>query len=78
MVAAVPEQIVVVPEMVAVGNGRTVTVALPVWFCEQDGVPEEATLTKSYVVLAVKAPVFCVAVPAAFKTIVWLPPPLTV
>jgi hypothetical protein len=43
----VPEQIVAVPEIVAVGNGFTVTIALPdcVWL--QTGNPEDVTLTKA-------------------------------
>ena len=41
-----PEQIVVVPEMEAVGKAFTVTTALPDCVCEHTGEPVEATLTK--------------------------------
>ena len=36
-----------VPEIVAVGIGFTVTVAVPVWFCEHIGVVVLDTLTSS-------------------------------
>ncbi len=42
-----PEQIEVVPEIVAVGRLTTVIIAEPVWDWLQTGVPDEATLTKS-------------------------------
>ena len=45
IVAVVPEQMVVVPEMVAVGNAFTVSVAEPDWSWLQFGLAE-ATLAK--------------------------------
>ena len=45
--AVVPEQMVVDPEMVAVGGATTVTVAVPDAGEVQEGVPELATLTRA-------------------------------
>ena len=42
-----PSHIVAVPLIVAVGNGNTVTVALPVSVCVQLGIPDNSTLTKA-------------------------------
>ena len=53
-------------------------VAVPVCGWLQLGVPVVATLTKLYVVVAVKAAVVTVAVPAASKVMVWSAPPSTV
>lgn len=71
-VALPPEQTVALALMPAVGNGATVMVIVPVAGAEQPGVPEVATLTSVYVVSVVNVPVI-VAVPAASRTIVWLP-----
>lgn len=64
--------------MVAVGNAFTVTIALPdcVWL--QANEPDEATFTKAYVAVPVKAGVVIVAVPEPFKVMVWLLPEFTV
>ena len=70
IVAVFPEQIVVVPLIVAVGIGLIVIIADPVKVVEQLGVPELATLTKSNVVLAVNAAVVIEADPEPFNTIV--------
>lgn len=75
IVAFCPEQIVTFPEMAAVGGGNTVMVTEPVAGALQLGVPDVAMPTSVKVVLAVYVPVM-VAVPAAFKTMVWLPLPL--
>lgn len=74
-VALCPEQIVALDAMVTVGGGTTVIVMLPVTGAVQLGVPVVVILISVKVVVDVK---FCVmvAVPAAFKTIVWLPLPL--
>ena len=78
ILAVVPEQIDVVPEIDAVGKVFTVTIAEPdaVWL--QVGVPAEATLTKAYVLFADKAGVVIEFVPDPFNTIVWFEPPLIV
>ena len=47
MLVYVPEQIVVVPEIVAVGKALTVIATEPVWFWLQFEAPFKATLTKS-------------------------------
>ena len=47
MVVVPPVQMVVVPEIDAIGNDVIETTALPDWFWLQDGVPAEATLTKA-------------------------------
>jgi hypothetical protein len=46
IVVEAPEQIEVVPDMVAVGNELTVTVAEPDKVCGQEGAVANATLTK--------------------------------
>ena len=43
--ALLPSQIDIVPLIVAVGNGNTVTVTLSVKACKQLGVPASSTLT---------------------------------
>ena len=68
---------VVVPEMLAVGNALTVIVAEPDCDWLQLGLLE-ATLTKSYMLLAVSAGVIKLAFPAAPNTIVWFAPASTV
>ena len=60
---------------VAVGSGNTVKVTLLGVVFTQLGVPADATLTILITVLAEKLLVI-VAVPDAFKVIVWLAPPL--
>jgi hypothetical protein len=70
--------VAVVVETATVGAGSTVMVAVPVCGWLQLGVPVVATLTKLYVVVAVKAAVVTVAVPAASKVMVWSAPPSTV
>lgn len=75
IVAFCPEQIVTLPDTEAVGGGNTVMVTEPVAGALQLGVPDVAMPTSVKVVLAVYVPVM-VAVPAAFRTIVWLPLPL--
>jgi hypothetical protein len=70
MLAVVPEQIEVVPEINAVGKAFTVTIAEPVRVWLQDGVPEEVTLTKAYVLFAVNDGVVIELVPDPFNTIV--------
>lgn len=77
MVAGDPEQTVAVPDMVATGNGWTVTVTLPVNGCVQIGAVVVATLTSVMVVFDVYVLV-SVAVPEAFSAMVWFAPPLTV
>ena len=47
IVAVFPEQIDVVPLILAVGEGLTLTIADPVKLAEQLGVPELATLTNA-------------------------------
>ena len=74
-VADCPGQIVVLAEMVTVGGGMTVITTVPVTGRVQAGVPPEVMLTRLNTVVAVYVLVI-VAVPAAFKTIVWLGPPL--
>jgi hypothetical protein len=59
-------------EIVTVGGGITVITTVPVVGWLQLGVPADATLTNVKVVFAVYVPAI-VAVPYAFKTIVWLP-----
>ena len=59
----------------AVGKGKTVIGILLVCGFVQLGVPELATLTILIVPVAVGLTTI-VAVPAAFKVIVWLVPPL--
>ena len=59
----------------AVGNGSTVKVTLLGVVLIQLGVPDDATLTILITVLAVKV-LLMVAVPEAFKVMVWLAPPL--
>lgn len=44
---AVPEQMVVVPEILAVGIGMTVMTAFPVIACEQNGLTLLVTLTRA-------------------------------
>jgi hypothetical protein len=66
-------QIVVVPEIVAVGSGATVMVTEPAWFWEQL-VAVFVTLKREYVVLPLRAGVVKLAVPAPFRTIDWAPP----
>ena len=78
IVAVAPEQIVVVPEMVTVGKAFTVTTAFPDKFWEQIDAPDEAILTKVYVLLAVKAGVIILAFPVASSGIVRFPPELIV
>ena len=60
---------------VAVGNGSTVKVTLLGVVFTQLGVPNDATLTILITVLAIKV-LLIVAVPEAFKVMVWLVPPL--
>ena len=74
-VALCPEQTVALEAMVTVGGGTTVMVMLPVAGAVQTGVPADVTLTRLYVVVAVKLAVI-VAVPAALSTMVWLAPPV--
>ena len=62
---------------VTVGGGTTVITTLPLWAWLQLGVPVVAILTKAKVVVDVYVLV-TLAVPEAFKVIVWLAPPLTV
>jgi hypothetical protein len=52
IVALCPAQIVWLEAMVTVGGGTTVIVTVPVMFCEQLGVPDEATLTSAKTVVA--------------------------
>jgi len=66
----VPEQIVALPEIVAVGNGFIVTVAEPDSDWLQFGVPFEATLTRVYVLLAVSTGVVTVPDPSASRVTV--------
>ena len=47
IVAVAPEQIVAVPEIVAVGSVTIVITALPDCVCEQVGVPDDVILTKA-------------------------------
>lgn len=75
IVAPSPEQTVVLPEMVTVGGGVTVTVTAPVAGTEQPGVPPVATLTKVNVVDVVNVDEI-VALPLASSTMVWLPLPV--
>jgi len=68
--AVVPEQIVVVPEIVAVGSALMVRVAEPLCAWLQLGL-DEATLTRVYVLLAVSNGEVTLALPAASnKTVV--------
>ena len=62
--------------MVAVGNGRTVTTAVPFKFCKHAGL---AVLTEINVrlVLTVSAAVVNVALPDAFNTILCDAPPFS-
>ena len=60
---------------VAVGNGNTFKVTLLGVVLIQLGVPDDATLTMLIMVLAVKV-LLMVAVPEAFKVMVWFVPPL--
>lgn len=75
IVALPPEQMVASAAMATVGGGKTVIVTEPLAGALHPGVPEVATLTSVNVVVAVKFWVR-VAVPAASKTMVWLPLPL--
>lgn len=68
-VALPPEQTVAFAAIVTVGGGKTVITTVPLAGKVQEGVPEVATLTKVYVVVAVKLFVM-VAVPEPFKTMV--------
>jgi hypothetical protein len=70
MLAVVPEQIEVVPDIDAVGKAFTVTIAEPVRVWLQVGVADEATLTKAYVLFAVNDGVVTEFVPDPFNTIV--------
>ena len=47
MAVVVPEQIVVVPEILAVGNALTVTIAFPDKFWVQGDAPDDVTLTNA-------------------------------
>ena len=70
IVAVFPEHIVVVPLIVAVGNGPIVIIADPVNVAVQLGVPELVILTNAYVVLADNAAVVTVALPEPFNATV--------
>lgn len=70
-----PEQTVTFEEIETTGKGCTVIVTVPVCGWLQPGDPAVETLTKVYVVVVVKVLVM-VAVPAAFRTIVWFGPPV--
>ena len=61
--------------ILAVGNGSTFNVIVLGVLFTQLGVPADATLTILITVLATKV-LLMVAVPEAFKVIVWLVPPL--
>jgi hypothetical protein len=76
-VADVFGQIVTLLEIDTVGGGITVIVIDALCGCIQLGVPDDETLTSVKIVVDVYVLVN-VAIPALFKTIVWLPPPLTV
>ena len=64
-----PEQIVVVPEIVAVGNAFTVTVIESVSVLVHGFTPDDVTLTKVYVAFVVNKGVVMVFAPAESKTI---------
>ena len=68
--AVEPEQIVVEPEIDAVGNAVTVTVALAVCAWLQIGVAVVVTLTKAYVEFTVNTGVVTLAFPEASNVIV--------
>ena len=76
--AVEPEQIVVEPEIDAVGKAVTVTVALAVCAWLQIGVAVVVTLTKAYVEFTVNTGVVTLAFPEASNVTVWLAPPSTV
>lgn len=73
-----PEQIVVVPEIDAVGIAITVTNAVPDSIWLQFGIPPEAILTNEYELFDDRFDVFREAFPEAFKVIVWFVPPFIV
>ena len=45
--AVLPEQIVVVPDILAVGKALTVITAEPITVCGHDGIPDNETLTNA-------------------------------
>ena len=69
-----PTQIAVVPAILAVGKGLTVTVKDPVKFCKQTGADPISILTRLYVVFEVRFPVGRVAAPDEFRLINWFAP----
>lgn len=75
IVALPPEQTEALDAIATVGGGKTVMITDPLAGALHPGVPDVATLTSVKVVVDVK---FCaiVPVPAASKTMVWLPLPL--
>ena len=71
-VVLLPEQIVAVPEIVAVGRAFTVIITDPVTVRLQFGVPPVSTLIRSKVVLELNAALVKIKLPVVSKVMLWV------